>query len=455
MGLGRRFRSFNSAAFRFALIIAGVFALASTLLLGMVRHQVGHYAHEAMAGSLTAETRTLLAHKNDLAEEIRRRIAADSGGTFSYLLLDPQGRVVAGTILPAAAHAGWGKVTMVERGPLGRRVAEPEELHMLGTRLSDGSLLVVATDAFDVDKLSGHMARFTKLWAASVTVLALLGGWVAGWFFLARLADANAAIARIMAGRTEQRLPMIGFAPELDDLARNLNRMLDRIDGLMAGLRQVSTDVAHDLRTPLTRLRQHLEGLQEEARGTPGMESGLEDALAQTDQVLGTFRAILRLAQVEGGGSRAPFAPVDLGRLAAALVETYEPVASDSDHTLVARIGAGQAMVLGDGDLLAQLLANVIENAIIHTPAGTRVSVAVSTQGGHVALTIADNGPGVTADHRPHLVRRFYQADPSRSAGSAGLGLAMAHAIAHLHGVELEIGDARPGLTVSVTFPLA
>jgi signal transduction histidine kinase len=443
-----RFGPLNSAAFRFALIIAGVFLLASVLLLGMVRHQVGHYAHEAMAGSLTTETQSLIAHDSTaLGDEIRRRMRADSGGTFSYLLVDPHGIPVAGTIPPDAAHVGWGDVMMVEHGPLAR--GHPEKLHMLGTRLADGSLLVVATDGFDIDRLGGHMARFTMIWAASVTVLALIGGWIAGWFFLARLADTNAAIERIMAGRTDQRLPMIGLAPELDDLARNLNRMLDRIDGLMAGLRQVSTDVAHDLRTPLTRLRQQLEALQDTG-STPGVEA----ALAQTDKILATFRAILRLAQIEGGGRRVPFAPVDLTDLMTTLMDTYEPVASDQGHGLSATLSPG-AVVMGDGDLLAQLFANLIENAILHTPDGTQVVLGIARHGSSAIVTVSDNGPGVSEAERPRLTRRFYQVDASRNAGGAGLGLAMASAIAHLHGVELDLMDAAPGLRVAVTFPCA
>lgn len=454
--LAGRFRPFNSAAFRFALVIAGVFALASCLLLGMVRHQVGHYAQEATASSLETETRILLAHdRARLGEEIRLRMQADGEDTFTYGLIDPAGHLVAGTLAPGLAGGGWGQVMLVEHGPLAHGRAKPERLRTLGTRLPDGSLLLVATDGFDVDRLGGHMARFTIVWAVSVTMLALLGGWVAGWYVLEKLADTNAAIERIMTGRTDQRLPMIGLAPELDDLARNLNRMLDRIDGLMAGLRQVSTDVAHDLRTPLTRLRQMLEDLQDQVQisGPQEAKAGVEAALAQTDQILGTFRAMLRLAQIEGGGSKTPFKPVDLTAMLTALVETYEPVASDRGHALVARI-EGSLLVQGDGELLAQLFANLIENGLLHTPDGTRIEVAAERRGGHIAVTIEDNGPGVPPESRPYLVRRFYQADPSRHAGSAGLGLAIASAIAHLHDGRLEIEDAAPGLRVRVEIPV-
>jgi signal transduction histidine kinase len=442
---------FRSGAFRFALVFAAVFAIAAFMMLSMVRHQIGHYAHKAMEGSLTSETATLIAEEPEgLAGEIRRRMGATDGAAFQYLLLDRQGRSLVGAIPQATAHEGWGSVVMREHPSTPTDPEGPERLMTLGTRLADGSLLVVATDGFDVDKVGGHMTRFTILWATAITLIALVGGWMTGLIFLRRIGAANAAIERIVAGRTEQRLPMIGLAPELDDLARNVNRMLDRIDGLMEGLRQVSTDVAHDLRTPLTRLRQMLEAARE-AAGREETDAGIEIALAQADQLLATFRAILRLAQIQGGGRRTPFAPVHLDELLRTLIETYEPVASDAGHLLTADMVAG-AVVKGDADLLAQLFANLIENAIIHTPSGTRVSIEVQREGDAIEVVVRDDGPGVPGAERERITRRFYQVDPSRSGGGSGLGLSIASAIATLHGAQLTIEDALPGLRIGVAF---
>ncbi|MBA2934315.1 HAMP domain-containing histidine kinase [Sphingomonas sp. CGMCC 1.13654] len=432
-------------------MFAAVFAIAAFLILGMVRHQVGHYAHKAMQGSLTSETATLVAEKPaDLPDEIRQRVEATKGTSFQYLLIDRQGKAIVGGIPQDAAHEGWGSVMMREHPATMDNPEGPERLVTLGTRLADGSLLVVATDGYDVDKLGGHMVRFTILWAIAITLIALASGWMAGLIFLKRIGAANAAIERIVAGRTEQRLPMIGLAPELDNLARNINRMLDRIDGLMEGLRQVSTDVAHDLRTPLTRLRQMLEAARE-ATGREDTDAGIDVALAQADQLLATFRAILRLAQIEGGGRRAPFAPVDLDGLLATLIETYEPVAIDAQHTLAADMAA-DAMVNGDAELLAQLFANLIENAIIHTPTGTRVSLVAERAAGQIRVIVQDDGPGVAAAERERITRRFYQVDPSRSSGGSGLGLSIASAIVTLHGARLAIDDAGPGLRIEVSF---
>jgi signal transduction histidine kinase len=445
----RRRSALNSGAFRFALVFAAVFACASFLLVDRVYQQIGGYAEQATIGALKTETASLIAgNRADLAAEIRLRTAATPDGTFLYLLVDPHGRQRVGTIPLSAAKPGAGRISMREPGR-----TEPEELATLGTRLPDGALLIVATDSFDIGWIRGQMIRFMIAWAVTVTLLALVAGWAAAWLFLKRLSAANSAIDRIMAGRTEQRIPMIGLAPELDDLARNLNRMLERIDGLMEGLRQVSTDVAHDLRTPLTRLRQMLEAAREAVERDEAV-SGIDAAIAQADQLLATFRAILRLAQIEGGGRRAPFERVDLGALLHGLVETYEPVAHDAGHVLIAP-AVEVAAISGDAELLAQLFANLIENAILHTPAGTRVRVEIEPLEEGFRASVIDNGTGVPAAEHPNLTRRFYQVDPSRSAGSAGLGLAMVSAIAQLHGARLEIGDAHPGLRVSLDFARA
>jgi signal transduction histidine kinase len=443
---------FRSGAFRFALAFAAVFAVAAFLLLGMVRHQIGHYAHEATVGSLTTESAVLASEGvGHIAAAIERRDKAAPGGNFSYALFDGSGRRLIGRIPDAAAHNGWGQVMMREHDPTPDDPERPERLLTLGTRLPDGSLLVVATDGYDIDKLGHHMVRFTIVWAVAITLLALLAGWMAGRIFVARLDAANAAIERIMSGRTEQRLPRIGLAPELDDLGRNINRMLDRIDGLLEGLRQVSTDIAHDLRTPLTRLRQMLDAARE-ASDRDETEAGIDLAIAQTDHLLGTFRAILRLAQIEGGERRAPFQAVDLAALIETLIETYDPVAADAGHSLAATVPA-EAMVNGDPELLAQLLANLIENAILHTPAGTRVEMEVTQAAGAITLSVSDNGPGVPEEDRERIIRRFYQVDPSRTRGSSGLGLSIVNAIVNLHGARLAISDARPGLRVTVAFP--
>jgi signal transduction histidine kinase len=442
----------NSAAFRFALAFAAIFAAAAFLLLGAVKGQIGRYAHEVTVGSLMTESAVLAAGpRGNLVAEIQRRVGATPDGSFLYLLTDASGHRLIGTVPSAAAHPGWGSVRMQEHAPTPSDPEYPEKLVTLGTRLGDGSLLVVATDGYDISRLGDHLVSFTLTWAIVITLLALIGGWIAGRAFLSRLAAVNAAVERIMAGRLDQRLPAIGLAPELNELSRNLNRMLDRIDGLMQGLRQVTTDVAHDLRTPLTRLRTMLEAARD-ADESGEKNAEIDAGIAQADHLLTVFRAILRLAQIEGGERRARFESVDLGKLLATLVETYEPVASDAKHTLVAPQDLHPS-IKGDAELLAQLFANLIENAIIHTPPGTRVAIELQQTADLITVAVVDDGPGVPQAEHVNLARRFYQVDPSRGSGSAGLGLSIASAITTLHDARLTIGDEAPGLRVAVIFP--
>ena len=327
---------------------------------------------------------------------VHRRVRAAPDGGFEYQPLDASGRRMVGTIQTGAAHVGRGDVIMRKPGD------DPDHsgrLVTLGTRLTDGALPVAASDGYDVDRLRHHVIWFTIGRVIIVTLLALLGGWWAGRLFLRRLAAVDAAVERIVTGRRlEQRPPAIGPAPERDELSRNLNRILDRIGGVRNGLRQVSTDVVHDLRMPPTRLRQPL------------------------------------------------CAPL------AGPIETYEPVAADAWHRLA---GPPEVPVVVDGaaGLPAEFFANPIENAILHTPAGTQVRTGIAREESGIVAPVADNGPGVAEAERADIPRRLCQRDSSRGSASARLGLSLAAASTMAHQARLKVGDSAPGLAVSVTFP--
>ena len=230
--------------------------------------------------------------------------------------------------------------------------------------------------------------------------------------------------------------------------------MLDRIHELMESLRQVSNDIAHDLRTPLSRLRQRLEGALAADLPAAAMRESLTAAIADTDSILETFGALLRIAQIETGTRKSGFQETDLGNVVETVTDAYAPVLEEQCKRLELDVSQGITF-FGDGELLTQLVANLIENAIQHTPEGTTVRIGLNRRGQDVLLTVADNGPGVPLDQRHRLFDRFYRGDPSRKTTGSGLGLSLVKAVADLHNATVDVRDNHPGLLVEIAFPVS
>ncbi len=259
----------------------------------------------------------------------------------------------------------------------------------------------------------------------------------------------SGAAEAIIGGDMGRRIPVRGSDDDLDRLSATFNRMLDRIGMLMDSLRQVSSDIAHDLRTPLTRLRQRLEATRTLAAGDARAE--IEGALGDVDAILDTFAALLRIAQIEGGARRAAFRPVDLTAVARTVVEAFAPSAEDTGQSLTLE-PSGELIIDGDRELLTQMLANLVENALRHAGVTARAVVATRSSGIDVVVVVRDDGPGVPEVERGRIFDRFYRLEHSRSTPGSGLGLALVAAIARLHDASLELDDARPGLEVRVRF---
>ena len=445
-------RILRSGAFRFALLFASVFALGSILLLVIVERSIADYALAATAGSLEREAKVLSGDdrsggRSELLRAIGRRTGGGEDQPFRYVLVDAAGQRLAGDMPAAIAKPGWSTIRLSDRADM----AEPEVLKSFGARLSDGALLVIATDTYDVEELRRNLDTFTVLSGIAVTALALIGGYLVGGLFLRRLDRVNAAADRIMAGNLGERLPVIGIGPEFDHLARTLNQMLDRIGALIDGLKQVSTDIAHDLRTPLTRLRQQLEGLQGSTSLT-AYETGVGAAIEQTDEILAIFRALLRIGAIDGGQGAQRFGVIDLTEIMDRVALAYQPVVEDAGKHLTLEHQRG-VKAIGDAELVAQKVTNLIENAINHAGDGARIVTSLAMVDGHAVASVADDGPGVPEAERQRILARFYRLDSSRNSPGAGLGLAMVAAIANLHAAELTISDNAPGLIVTVRFP--
>ena len=239
---------------------------------------------------------------------------------------------------------------------------------------------------------------------------------------------------------------------QFDQLAENLNRMLDRIERLMNATRLVTDSIAHDLRSPLNRLRSRLEVAQLSERPVAEYRNVMEQSLAEVDGLLATFNALLSIAHAEAGGSRKDWDRVNLGAITRDIVELYQPLAEDRSHTFSARIQDGLHTVYGSRELLAQALANLLDNAIKYTPPGGVIEITATGYNGKIEISVADNGPGIPEHLRQQALERFVRLDASRSAPGSGLGLSLVRAVAQLHDAELELADNHPGLKVTLRF---
>ena len=284
--------------------------------------------------------------------------------------------------------------------------------------------------------------------------LALAGGLAIGRVLVRRVEAVNRTARGIMEGDLSQRIPVVGPGDELGGLAEVINRMLARIEELMANLRHVSSAIAHDLRTPLGHLRQRLETVRARSRDAADYEAAIDAAIADTDAVLETFEAMLRIAEVESGARRERFARVDLAALAEDVADAFAAVAEDRGKRLESRL-AGPLWVDGDRALLTQMLANLVENAIRHTPPGTAVRVEAGRRGEEHQLVVRDTGQGIPAGQRADVFHPFYRLDRSRSTPGSGLGLSLVAAVVRLHAGRVWLEDAGPGLSVTVALRAA
>lgn len=448
------FRTIRSGPFRLALLFAAIFAIGSIVLVVAVEAAVASYAQRATSEALTNETARLATidrrfGTGGVASAIRDR-AASRQQAFRYLLLDRSGLRLAGDLPQSAGVPGWSTAIVAEQVIAGEIPDEPGPIKTYGSTLASGARLVIGSDIHDVQELREWLDSVALGSGIGITVLALIAGYVIAAIFTRRLERMNQSINTIMAGRLDQRVPVIGMDEEFDRLSANLNRMLDRIEALMIGVRQVSTDIAHDLRTPITRLRQHLESALADG-DAPVPQRIIEEALAQIDGIMIIFGALLRIGTIEAGAGRARFQQVDLSEVMERVLLAYQPVAEDGGRSMTGAIDIG-ILIQGDADLLAQMFTNLIENALYHTPPGTSIALALHLNGGKIVAAVSDNGPGIPIDERENVLRRFYRLDASRTSLGAGLGLALVAAIADLHGAHLTLCDADPGLCAKISW---
>lgn len=452
-GNRRKAAVWRTAAFRLALVFAAIFGAGAALLLALLDYGVARHAEAELRSALRHQMGVMRAAARTegadaLVDILSEHVRTDTISRYRYLVIPASGpRFDSGVPATAADIDGFGVVRAAASDATA--MGGGGEILVYTERLADGAFLAVGREVQPLRDLRLGLNRVALIGGVAFMLLAASAGLIAGLLFLRRLERVNATTGRIIEGDLSERLPIIGFGQEFHDLTRNLNTMLDRLESLMSAMKQMSADLAHDLRMPLTRLRNQLEAIE---TGDASQARQVQEAIAEADELLMLFNALLRLARLEAGTARHVMAVVDLGELIDRAIDTFTPAAEDHGRRLERRRGSGSHRVQGDETLLAQLLANLIDNAICHTRPGAKIVCGVETAGDFVILTVSDNGPGAPAEAIPNLTKRFYRLDRSRNQRGAGLGLSLVAAIVDLHGARMTITTLNPGLSVRVQF---
>lgn len=441
----------RTATFRMAILQAMLFACVVAGLFGLVWREIHAYVADQMRTAVQIETASLREAARDgmLAPQIRQRLSVKQEGADYYLLSDERGQRIAGNLRFHPTAAGWQRVPIHDT--TGIHAHHATQVDLLVTPLDDGHWLTVGQDNRDIGELDEDLGRYFFVSVGAAMLFALLSGGIAGHVFVKSVDSLSARAERIVAGEEAGPLRLKRGSEEFVQLTARLNRMLERMHTLMENMRQVSNDIAHDLRTPLTRLRQRLESACDEQHEPAQQRQTIERCIVEVDQVLATFGALLRISRIQARERRAGFTPVDLSELFTSMAEVYRPVAEDVGRIVDANIQPGLAFK-GDRALITQMLANLIENAIHHTPMGTRITVSLMQTMQGVVGCIEDTGPGIPAEAHQRVFNRFVRLDSSRSSPGSGLGLALVAAIAQLHRIPLHLADRQPGLAVEMRF---
>jgi signal transduction histidine kinase len=456
-------RIFKAESFRFAALFALVFLTLAAVLIGSVLWIVDGTERNALISAnesdISTVTNGLRAEGIDEAIEVVQQTLGPRAGPGAFrrrffpdtymVIEDAGGKVLAGN-LPYVQCSPGGFSLALPPFP-GRH--HPRTLLGRCAPLTPTTTLFVGRDTFSMYATRERILHAFGWVVLGTCAFSILGGLFLGRRFMAQVDAITQTCERVIAGRFNERIPMRGRDDEWDRLARAINDMLDRISLLLESLQQVSSDIAHDLRTPLTRLRNRLESARERPPGIEGYPTVIAAALGDTDQLLSMFSALLRISQIEAGTRVRTFSSVNLSKLLDKLFELFMPVAEDSGRMLGRELQP-DLLVRGDEELLTQLFSNLIENAIRHTPGGTRIVLRLAALNGEAVASVIDNGMGVPAEDLDKVTRRFYRGSASRSTEGHGLGLALAAAITQLHGTRLQLGDARPGLRVDIAFKL-
>ena len=462
--LGKLFRT---TTFKLTLVYLTVFALFAAFLLGYFALNTRRLITEQITDTVNAEI-TGLSEQYRLGGIRRLVIVVDARarrpGSSLYLVTTFAGEALAGNVTALAPgildNPGWTE-TVYRRLDETETAEHPDHTALVQVfQLPGGFRLLVGRDLDERERLY-HIVLSAGRWSvALVIVLGLVGGLFVTRRVLRRVDAMTETTRTIMAGDLGGRLPVAGTGDELDRLAENLNVMLERIEALMHGLKEVSDNIAHDLKTPLTRLRNRCEEALRTAKSEGEYRAALEGTIEDSEGLIRTFNALLMIARAESGQARDDMSEFDAAEIAHDIGELYEPLAEQKGIALKIEADA-PAKVKGNRELVSQALANLVDNAIkyaephdlVANGATPEIVVRALNEGDRILLTVADSGPGIPEADRARVVERFVRLEQSRSQPGSGLGLSLASAVARLHGGELTLADNQPGLKSVIALP--
>jgi signal transduction histidine kinase len=372
-----------------------------------------------------------------------------------FLLRREDGSFAAGNVRNVRIFAGWGILDRAWLPMVADKGNPDDRFYAMWVPVSKGHLLVGNSDREirEVQRILLHGLG----WGLAATILLDIGSAT----LLARRAQQKidvfaTTLSKVSHGEIGKRVPLTGTGDDLDNVASQINATLAHLQKLIENVNQASSDIAHDLKKPIGRLRQRLEAALRSSGDVEDFRARVEESLADLDSIVDTFEALLRITQIEAGARRARFSTVDLGSVLADVGDIYEPVAEEAGDRFESAVPVGvRAKVHGDRELLTQLFANLVENAIRHSPKGTRIGVALAQLADRHVAIVWDTGPGIPAYERENVFRRLYRLERARSTPGSGLGLSLVAAIAELHGASIELVDNAPGLRIEVSFPKA
>jgi signal transduction histidine kinase len=431
---------------------AGLTGLSFLVLFGVIFLSTARFMRHQIDDSVSSELDEIITDsqgsKPEEIEALVQGLAKHSSG-FYYLLQDATGAARAGnlpSIDPAVGVREWGKSQNAQATPYSAMRGRGIEFA--------GDYLFVGWSTHQLHEME-DMVVGSFVWGLAASVaLALAGGVITSGRLMRKIEAVSETSRDIVKGDLERRVPVTNAGDEFDHLAGSINSMLDRIQTLMNDLRQVTTDIAHDMRTPLTRLRQRLELAQRSNEDPARLRETLAITVGEIDVILGIFGALLRIAQIESGARKSGFKIVHLTELLYTVAELYRPAAEEKRQILEEAI-EDDLMIKGDRELLMQMFANLIENAVCHAPQGATIALVARNSDGEVDVRVDDNGDGIPDNMRAKVLQRFFRLENSRTTPGNGLGLSLASAIAKLHDATMTMSDNNPGLRVTVSLSIA